>query len=106
MNDHKQETEDLGSAKKTFNISVSGGKKTLDIDFIVCADIYKYCCLYWCSSEKAISAHIVKDYYDLPLIPFHSGLKALENTASLRKGMEDKEVCSTHTPLLKSSSSE
>lgn len=27
MNDHKQETEDLGSAKKTFNISVSGGKK-------------------------------------------------------------------------------
>lgn len=76
------------------------------IDFIVCADIYKYCCLYWCSSEKAISAHIVKDYYDLPLIPFHSGLKALENTASLRKGMEDKEVCSTHTPLLKSSSSE
>lgn len=48
----------------------------------------------------------MKDYYDLPLIPFHSGLKALENTASLRKGMEDKEVCSTHTPLLKSSSSE
>ena len=81
-------------------------KKNLDIDFIVCADIYKYCCLYWCSSEKAISAHIVKDYYDLPLIPFHSGLKALENTASLRKGTEEKEECSTHTPLLKCSYSE
>lgn len=35
MKDHKQETEDLETAKTTFNISVSGGKKTLDIYFSV-----------------------------------------------------------------------
>lgn len=42
MKHHKQEIEDLRSANKTFNISVSGGKKKpLDNDFIVCANIYK-----------------------------------------------------------------
>lgn len=60
-------------------------QKNLDIDFIVCTDIYKCWCWYWCSSEKGNSAQIVKDCNYLPLTALSHSLKALENTTVLRK---------------------
>lgn len=60
-------------------------QKNLDIDFIVCTVTCKYWFWYWCSSEKANSAQIMKDCNSLPLPTFSRHLEALENTISWRK---------------------